>query len=253
MKKKIALFLVAVISIMVLLCACGAKKPTAILFKENAVEIKIEEQYKLEYTLVPEDAEASELKWQSANVDVVTVDESGNITGIAPGTATVVLSTPNGVMASCEVTVLPPTAYDLLNKYEKTFVDSIGTILLEMQGIAQIENDYTYELVAEKEKLFTDLKMVRNVNVSFINEPEEELNYDEEFRVYFYLIDKNVGLADDSLMCTYKHNFSENSGYLYLLENTFLNFLDYTDFYPNESAVLDPVKINAALDMTWSS
>lgn len=252
MKKKMALLWLVVISVMILLCACGAKKPTAILFKENAVEIKIEEQYQLEYTLVPEDAEASELKWQSANVDVVTVDESGNITGIAPGTATVVLSTPNGVMASCEVTVLPPTAYDLLNKYEKIFVDSIGTILLEKQGIAQIDNDYTYEIVAGKEKLFNDLKMIRNVNVSFINEPEEELNYDEEFRVYFYLIDKEEGLTDNSLMCMYRHNLAENSGFLMLIENTFSNYLDYIGYYPNESAVLDPVKINAAMDMTWS-
>lgn len=253
MKKKTAMLLAMILCIMVFLCACGPKKPTAILFKENAVELKIEEQHQLEYTLVPEDAEAADLKWQSANEEVVTVDETGSIIGIAPGTATVVLSTPDGVMASCEVTVLPPTAYDMLNKYEKAFVDSIGTIMLETKDIAQIDNDYTYEVGYPKEKQLNDLKKIRNINVSFINEPGEEQNYDEEFRVYFYLIDKEAGLTDDSLMCIYKHNFTENSGFLNLIENTFMNYLNFTGYYPNESAVLDPRKINAALEMTWSS
>lgn len=253
MKKKIALLLALVMGMMALLCACGAKKPTAILFKETAVELKIDGQHLLEYTLVPEDAEASELKWQSANEEVVTVDENGNLLGIAPGTATVILSTEDGVMASCEVTVLPPTAYDLLNKYEKAFVDSIGTILLETKKIAQIDNDYTYTVGTEKSNLMYNLEKIRNINVSFINEWAGEQNYDEGFKVFFYLIDKNVGLADDSLMCTYEHNFSENSGRMYLAENTFLNYLDYLDIYSNESAVLDPVKINAALDELWSN
>ena len=242
-----------VVCVMAVLCACGAKKPTAILFKETAVELKIDEQYQLEYTLVPEDAEADELKWQSANTDIVTVDAAGNLLGIAPGTTSVVLSTADGVMASCEVTVLPPTAYDLLNKYEKAFVDSIGTILLETKEIAQIDNDYTYTVSTEKSNLMYNLEKISNVNVSFINEKGGTQNYDEEFSVFFYLVNKNVGLADDSLMCTYTHNFSENSGRLHLAENTFMNYFDYTDIFPNESAVLDPVKINAALDMTWSS
>lgn len=253
MKKKIALLLALVMGMMALLCACGAKKPTAILFKETAVELKIDGEHQLEYTLVPEDAEASELKWQSANEEVVTVDENGNLLGIAPGTATVILSTEDGVMASCEVTVLPPTAYDLLNKYEKAFVDSIGTILLETREIAEIDNDYTYKCLYSYQREFDNFKKLSNINVSFINESAGEQQYDEAYTVFFYLINKEMGLADDSLICTYHHDFAENSGVLWLRENTFSNYLDISGNYPNESPVLNPMKINAALDELWSN
>ena len=156
-------------------------------------------------------------------------------------------------MASCEVTVLPPTAYDLLNKYEKVFVDSIGTILLETKGIAEIDNDYTYKCLYSYQREFDNFKKLSNVNVSFINESAGEQQYDEAYTGFFYLINKEIGLADDSLICTYHHDFAENSGVLWLRENTFSNYLDISGNYPNESTVLNPIKINAALDEFWSN
>jgi len=47
----------------------------------------------------------STLIWKSSNPSIATVDEKGNVKGIALGTATITAETLHGVVASCEVTV----------------------------------------------------------------------------------------------------------------------------------------------------
>ena len=60
-------------------------------------------------TVIPEDATDASVVWSSSNEEVATVDEEGNVTAIAPGTATItVTSNESGeVSASCEVAVVP--------------------------------------------------------------------------------------------------------------------------------------------------
>ena len=53
---------------------------------------------------------ASHITWKSGNADVVAVDGSGALTGVAPGTATVRGVTFNGRKASCKVVVLAGSA-----------------------------------------------------------------------------------------------------------------------------------------------
>ena len=59
---------------------------------------------------------ASALTWTSSDPAVVTVDDQGALRGVAPGTATVTVTTFNGRRASCTVKVLegdPPTQLEL--------------------------------------------------------------------------------------------------------------------------------------------
>ena len=49
--------------------------------------------------------------WESSNEDVVTVDDDGNVTAVAPGTATIT-ATVGEFTATCEVTVVAPHVHD---------------------------------------------------------------------------------------------------------------------------------------------
>ena len=55
----------------------------------------------------PEEASNTDVEWESKDESIVTVNASGKITGVKPGTATIVVKTVDGgFTASCEVTVI---------------------------------------------------------------------------------------------------------------------------------------------------
>ena len=58
-------------------------------------------------TILPENTSDKRVKWESSNLSVATVDQSGRITPVAPGVADIVCSTLDGSEknASCKVTV----------------------------------------------------------------------------------------------------------------------------------------------------
>lgn len=58
----------------------------------------------LTYTYTPDNADASKASWTSSDEAVATVDESGNVTAVADGSATITVNV-GGVEATCDVTV----------------------------------------------------------------------------------------------------------------------------------------------------
>lgn len=61
----------------------------------------------LEGTVFPDNATNKNLTFTSSNPKVVSVSENGIITAIAPGDATITVSTDNGISQKCTVNVLP--------------------------------------------------------------------------------------------------------------------------------------------------
>ena len=57
-------------------------------------------------TITPENASDKTVTWTSSNSEIATVDETGKVTGVELGKATITATTKNGISASCEVTVL---------------------------------------------------------------------------------------------------------------------------------------------------
>lgn len=82
---------------------------TGIRFTEPQVNVRAGKTQKLSVEFTPADATERELSWSSSNASVVKVDENGNITALAEGTAAVTaVSNKNAALsASCNVTVLP--------------------------------------------------------------------------------------------------------------------------------------------------
>ena len=78
-------------------------KPTSIILEKD-ISINLNDTMKINYTLNPLDANPN-VTWESSNKNVVSVDDSGNIIGKSMGSATITVTTSNGLKNSIEVKV----------------------------------------------------------------------------------------------------------------------------------------------------
>lgn len=67
--------------------------------------LKVGESCSLSVSFTPSDATDKSLSWNSGNTAVATVDDSGNVTAVAKGTAEITVTSNNGKTATCTVTV----------------------------------------------------------------------------------------------------------------------------------------------------
>ena len=79
-------------------------KPEAILLNKQTIITTVNSAYQLYATIYPEDATDKAVIWTSSDESVAKVSESGYVTGISVGKATITASCGN-VSASCEVEV----------------------------------------------------------------------------------------------------------------------------------------------------
>lgn len=82
-------------------------KPTAIALNQTTLSLKKGETETLTASFTPEDATDTDVTWSSDDTSVATVNESGLVTAIAKGTATVTVTlvSDSKIKATCEVTV----------------------------------------------------------------------------------------------------------------------------------------------------
>lgn len=89
------------------MCRVNVVTPDVIsvhLDKEE-LEMNIGGEYRLSYSLFPEEADADSVEWSSSDSKVVTVDNTGKLLAIAEGEAVVTIVV-DGVEATCKVNVL---------------------------------------------------------------------------------------------------------------------------------------------------
>lgn len=99
---------------------------TAITVANNKVSMTNGSTYELKTTVEPETASDKTLAYESSDEKIVTVDDKGVITAVAPGKATVTIKAKDGSEKTCpvEVTVISPvteitTSADAFNLYTK--------------------------------------------------------------------------------------------------------------------------------------
>lgn len=109
MKILVRLFSLAAVAVC-LLSACEqpeVQEPVKVrLNKELMSDLNVGETQKLEVTVTPKTAQVT-LVWASDNEAVAVVDDEGNVTGVAPGTAEVSVTADEAV-AKCKVVVTSP-------------------------------------------------------------------------------------------------------------------------------------------------
>lgn len=82
----------------------GENAATAIVLDKTTASVKVGATVQLTASLTPADA-GSVVTYSSSDTSKATVDDSGVITGIATGSATITATTSNGLTATCAVTV----------------------------------------------------------------------------------------------------------------------------------------------------
>ena len=93
-----------------------AIEPSSLTLYENNTSL-------LSATILPENATNKSLSWESSDEAVATVDDSGKVTGVSKGTATITATANDGSgkSASCSVTVKQYVTGITLNKTSLTF------------------------------------------------------------------------------------------------------------------------------------
>lgn len=81
----------------------------------------------LDYTIMPNGAKPSSLRWESSNSSVATVDGNGKVTPVGAGAADVTLTTDNGTKGTCHVTVTTPAQNITLSDKTLTITIDGGT------------------------------------------------------------------------------------------------------------------------------
>ena len=76
-------------------------------------EIYVGDTCQIQYTITPENALNKHIEWRSSSTEIASVDSSGLITGVSPGSTTIIGTTSSGDTASCTVNVKkrPPPDY----------------------------------------------------------------------------------------------------------------------------------------------
>jgi uncharacterized protein YjdB len=83
---------------------------SSIVLNKSNLDLKVNDSEKLIATIEPENATDKKVIWSSSNPDLVEVDENGNVTAKAKGTAIITAMTrDSGKTATCNVTVTEDT------------------------------------------------------------------------------------------------------------------------------------------------
>lgn len=202
---------------------------TAILFSQKNIELEVEENIQQQYTLLPDNASDYGLSWKSANTDIAEVDTNGNIRGVAPGTTTIVCSTSNGIMDTCEVVVKEPSAIEQLNEDEKWLFDVMVEKFLPSFYNAPAARIRKIEDVIETEDHTRNMFLA--VNIQGTNKMGGTL-----FKDYTILCEEDISKSVYLPCFTKDGLFDRSKGNSWVV-----------------STKLDPAKINAALEEYWDN
>lgn len=90
------------------ICVAPAEAVTSIGLDYSAINLTAKSQFQLSVNIYPTIADNKDVVWSTNNSAVATVNSSGIVTGVLPGTATITAtSSDSGKTAVCTITVLP--------------------------------------------------------------------------------------------------------------------------------------------------
>ncbi len=90
---------------------------TGVELSDDVLEIAVGEEYEMDYEVLPKTATNKNVKWKSSNKSVFTVDEEGELQGVAGGVAVLTCTTEEGgYMDFCVVTVIEEVTTVKLDK-----------------------------------------------------------------------------------------------------------------------------------------
>lgn len=86
---------------------------TGVTFDKTTAQMNVDETMTLTATVAPANAGNKALTWFSNNESVLTVDANGKVTAKGAGKATITAKSANGKIATCVITVVDPSSYEV--------------------------------------------------------------------------------------------------------------------------------------------
>ena len=84
------------------------KEPTEVSINPDELELLMGRTKTLTCSFVPTDAATSSLTWKSSNPEVASINQSGVVSALRPGEATLTATTHNGIVGQCQIVVPLP-------------------------------------------------------------------------------------------------------------------------------------------------
>jgi hypothetical protein len=146
---RVVSMLIALVAVMAVTFSSCKKDVESVALNKNTLTLTVGASETLTATVTPSNAEYDALTWTSSNASVAKVDNSGKVTGVANGTATITVAVA-GKTAICAVTVGQNTVstYQVGDLYN---VGGIKGIVFEVTDggkhgkIIAIDNIETYD------------------------------------------------------------------------------------------------------------
>ena len=76
-----------------------------IILSSNSKTIEVDEEFKLTFSIYPENVDDNKIVWSSMNANIASVNTGGVVKGVSVGETTIFAKAYNGIYAKCEVTV----------------------------------------------------------------------------------------------------------------------------------------------------
>ena len=129
---------------------------TSITLNKSNITLSKGTSETLKATINPSDAtDDKTLKWTSSNPNIATVDNTGKVTAVGGGTATITVKSQNGKEASCEVKVTSKIESISLNKSNITLSKGTSVTLKATINPNDVTEDKTLKWTSSNTKVAT--------------------------------------------------------------------------------------------------
>jgi len=136
-------------------CSCAKVDVTGVTVNPTSKEIGIGEVTTITATVLPAGASNKSVTWSSNNTNVATVDENGNVTGKAAGSATITVKTQDGnFTATCAITVktIAVTGIAFENNTATVAIGGTATVKANVKPSNATNQGVTYSITSGSDK-----------------------------------------------------------------------------------------------------
>ncbi len=142
---------------------------TGVTLNKNTTSLVEGQTEKLTATISPDNATNKNVIWGSSDETIATVDNTGKVTGVKAGKATIAVITADGnFTATCKVTIIPVSDIIVINKE----VPENGEIKLETGELGELQDGKTTQPVVVKLNLAPNLAKELELDSLDITLPE---------------------------------------------------------------------------------
>lgn len=136
-------------------------KPTSVKFKENKIDVMVNTEKNLSYTISPNNAKDYKVTFENSNNTILRIDKNGKIKGLSVGTSTVKVIVNDTLTDTIVINVIPYTI-----SVEKIILKSNVNVNLSVGGTSQINYEISPNDASNKVVSFTS----SNNSVAEVNE-----------------------------------------------------------------------------------